>query len=42
VLAGWKSADGQLHNYWFTFVQGTAITYGLVDDKLANDIMNRM
>ena len=22
VLAGWKSADGQLHDYWFTFVQG--------------------
>ena len=22
VLAGWKSADGQLHDYWFTYVQG--------------------
>jgi hypothetical protein len=42
VLAGWKSADGQLHDYWFTFVQGVAITYGLVDDKTANSIMDRL
>jgi hypothetical protein len=42
ILAGWKSADGQLHDYWFTFVQGAAITYGLVDDKLANSIMDKM
>jgi hypothetical protein len=42
VLAGWKSADGQLHDYWFTFVQGVAITYGLVDDKIANAIMDRL
>jgi len=42
VLAGWKSADGQLHDYWFTFVQGAAITYGLVDDKLANSIMDKL
>ena len=42
VLAGWKSADGQLHDYWFTFVQGAAISYGLVDDDLANKLMNRM
>ncbi len=42
VLAGWKSADGQLHDYWFTFVNGLAITCGLVDDKEANDIMDRL
>ena len=42
VLAGWKSADGELHDYWFTFVQGLAITFGLVDDKTANDIMDRI
>jgi len=42
VLAGWKSADGKLHDYWFTFVNGVAITYGLVDDKQANSIMDRM
>lgn len=42
VLAGWHSADGQLHDYWFTFVQGAAITYGLIDPKPANAIMDRM
>ena len=42
VLAGWKSADGQLHDYWFTFVQGAAITCGLLDDKTANAVMDRL
>ncbi len=42
VLAGWKSADGQLHDYWFTFIQGMAITFGLVDDKTANSIMDKL
>ncbi len=42
VLAGWKSADGKLHNYWFTFVQGIAITYGLLDDKTANSVMDHL
>ena len=42
VLAGWKSADGQLHDYWFTFVNGVAITYGLVDDRDANAIMDKL
>ena len=31
VLAGWKSADGKLHDYWFTFVNGMAISFGLVN-----------
>jgi hypothetical protein len=30
VLAGWKSADGNLHYYYFTFLNGMAISYGLV------------
>ena len=42
VLAGWKSADGKLHDYWFTFINGLAITYGLVDDKEANSIMTNL
>ena len=42
VLAGWKSADGQLHDYWFTFVQGMAITFGLLDEATANRIMDRL
>ncbi len=42
VLAGWKSADGNLHDYYFTFVNGVAITYGLVPPEKANPIMDRM
>ncbi|MCL5006397.1 MAG: hypothetical protein M1404_07655 [Acidobacteria bacterium] len=42
VLAGWKSADGKLHDYYFTFVSGVAITYGLVPGRLANRIMDHM
>lgn len=42
VLAGWKSADGALHDYWFTFVNGMAIAFGLVDDAKANAIMDRL
>ncbi len=42
VLAGWKSADGNLHDYYFTFVNGVAITYGLIPADKANPIMDRM
>jgi hypothetical protein len=42
VIAGWKSADGQIHDYWFTFVQGVAITYGLLDRPLAHAVMDRL
>jgi len=42
VLAGWKSADGQLHDYYFTFVNSVAITYGLVTRDQANRIMDRL
>ena len=42
VLAGWKSADGNLHDYYFTFVNGVAITYGLIPPDKANLIMDRM
>jgi len=42
VLAGWRSRDGQLHDYWFTFVNGVAISYGLVEPDTANRIMDRL
>ena len=42
VLAGWKSEDGKLHDYYFTFVNGAAITYGLIPRDKANQIMDRM
>jgi len=42
VLAGWKSADGNLHDYYFTFVNSVAITYGLVSRDQAGPIMDRL
>lgn len=42
VLAGWKSADGKLHDYYFTFVNSMAITYGLVPQNRANQIMDHL
>jgi hypothetical protein len=42
LLAGWKSADGKLHDYYFTFVNGAAIIYGLVPRDKANQIMDRL
>jgi hypothetical protein len=42
VLAGWRSKDGQLHDYYFTFVNGAAVAYGLVTPAQGNAIMDRM
>jgi Bacterial alpha-L-rhamnosidase 6 hairpin glycosidase domain len=42
VLAGWRSADGQLHDYYFLWVNGIAIDYGLVPKDRANEIMDRL
>ena len=42
VLAGWRSADGQLHDYYFLWVNSIAIDYGLVPRDKANAIMNHL
>ena len=42
ILAGWRSADGQLHDYYFLWVNGIAIHYGLVPEDKANAIMDRL
>lgn len=42
VLAGWRSADGRLHDYYFLWVNGIAIDYGLVPQNKANSIMDRL
>ncbi|MBN2577753.1 MAG: hypothetical protein JXB10_02090 [Pirellulales bacterium] len=42
VLAGWKSADGKLHDYYFLFVNGIAIHYGLIPKDQANAIMDKL
>ena len=42
IIAGWKDSEGKLHDYWFVWVNGIAITYGLVPDDLANKIVDRI
>jgi hypothetical protein len=42
VLAGWRSEDGQLHDYWFLWVNGAAVVYGLVPQQLGNAIFDRL
>jgi len=42
VLAGWRSADGRLHDYYFLWVNGIAIHYGLVPPDQANAIMDHL
>jgi hypothetical protein len=42
VLAGWRSADGRLHDYWFLYISGIAIHYGLVPGDRAGPIMDRL
>ena len=42
VLGGWRSADGQLHDYYFLWLNGIAIHYGLVPKDNANEIMDRL
>jgi hypothetical protein len=42
VLGGWRSADGSLHDYYFTFVNGIAVLYGLVPADKAGPIMDHL
>lgn len=42
ILGGWRSADGQLHDYYFLWVNGIAIHYGLVPKPQANAIMDKL
>ncbi len=42
VIGGWRSADGELHDYYFLWVNGIAIDYGLVPPDKANVIMDRL
>lgn len=42
VLAGWKSADGRLHDYWFPWVNGAAVVYGLVPAELGRQIFDKL
>jgi len=42
ILAGWKSKDGQLHDYWFLWVNGIAISYGLVTPAQGNAMVDKL
>ena len=42
VLAGWKSPDGQLHDYMFPWVNGFAIYQGLVPAEQSKQILQTM
>jgi Bacterial alpha-L-rhamnosidase 6 hairpin glycosidase domain len=39
VLAGWKSKDGKLHDYYFLMVNSMAVYYNLVPEDKIKDIM---
>lgn len=42
VLGGWRSQDGQLHDYYFLFVNSMAITYGLIEEDAGKKIMEAL
>lgn len=42
VYGGWISKDGKMHDYMFTFINGMAINYGLVDKDLAQSILHKL
>ena len=42
LIAGWRSADGELHDHAYTYVNGIAIAYGLVEGDLARAILTRL
>lgn len=42
LIAGWKSADGKLHDYQFTFVNGMAVSLGLVEGDAAKKLMTTL
>ena len=42
ILGGWRSADGELHDYYFLWVNGIAIHYGMVEKPQANAIMDKL
>ncbi|WP_430817182.1 amylo-alpha-1,6-glucosidase [Carboxylicivirga sp. RSCT41] len=42
VLGGWKSEDGKLHDYYFTFVNGIAVAYDLVTKDQGDNMMDNI
>lgn len=42
VIAGWRSEDGELHDYYFPWVSGAAVVYGLVPEQQGNAIFDHL
>ena len=41
-VAGWRSRDGQLHDYAFTWVNGVACAFGLLPPSAARDALSSL
>jgi hypothetical protein len=41
-IAGWRSRDGQLHDYAFIWVNGVALAFGLLDKDLAQKALTAL
>lgn len=42
LIAGWRSRDGQLHDYIFPWINGLAVCFGLVEGEQARQTMERL
>lgn len=42
VLAGWKSKDGKLHDYYFLYVNSMAVYYNLVPEDKVKGVMEAL
>lgn len=42
LFAGWRSADGELHDYGFVFLNSLAVAYGVVEGEEAHCILDRV
>lgn len=42
LLAGWRSEDGKLHDYWFTFINSIAVCYGLLTEDQSKTVMKNL
>jgi hypothetical protein len=41
-IAGWRSRDGQLHDYAFIWVNGVALAFGLLDQQAARNALHAL
>jgi glycogen debranching enzyme len=42
IVCGWRTKDGVYHDYWFPWINGMAISLGLVPEPQANAILDRL